>query len=57
MMSSTLQSSPSGRQNFLAKRLGHALVDDSSLYCIEQRLSLHSGPPIQHEHSFPSEKV
>ena len=34
---STLQSSHWGRQNFLAKRFGHASVDDSSLYCIERR--------------------
>ena len=41
------------RQNFLAKRLGHASVGDRSLYCIEQRLSLHLGSisPKQHEHS------
>jgi hypothetical protein len=31
------------RQNFLAKRLGHASVGDGSLYCIERRLSLHLG--------------
>jgi len=51
---STLQSSHWGRQNFLAKRFGHASVDDSSLYCIERRPSLHSVPPKQHEHSSPS---
>jgi hypothetical protein len=37
MMFSTLQSSPWGRQNFLANRFGHASVDDNSLYCIERR--------------------
>jgi hypothetical protein len=37
MMFPTLQSSPWGRQNFLAKRFGQASVDESSLYCIERR--------------------
>ena len=39
----TLQLSARLRQNFLGKRLGHASVGDRSLYCIEQRLSLHLG--------------
>jgi hypothetical protein len=39
-----LQLSARIRQNFLAKRLGHASVGDGSLYCIERRLSLHLGP-------------
>jgi len=49
----TLQVSAPVRQNFLVKRLGHASVGDSSLYCIERRLSLHLGAisPKQHEHS------
>jgi hypothetical protein len=32
------------RQNFLAKRLGHASVGDGSLYCIEQRCRYTWGP-------------
>jgi hypothetical protein len=39
IMIPTLQSSPWGRQNFLAQPFGHASVNGSSLYCIERRLS------------------
>lgn len=40
----TLQLSGRVRQNFLAKRLGHASVGDRSLYCIEQRCRYTWGP-------------
>jgi hypothetical protein len=49
MIFSTLQSSPWGRQNFLAKRFGQTSVDDDSLYCVDRRLSLQSVPPKKHE--------
>ncbi len=43
----TLQLSAPVRQNFLAKRLGHASVGDGSLYCIEVAAVATLGSPFR----------